>query len=70
MRLATFIVMAVLAVISVTEGNLRLALIFAGIKAVLVGVGYMELRSAAYVHLVGFSLAMFALTGVLILIAS
>jgi len=70
MRLATFVCMAVLAIISVTEGHLALALGFAGVKAVLVGLGYMELRSAARVHMVSFSLAMFALAGGLVLVAS
>ena len=69
MRLATFLCMAVLAFVSVTEDQLALALAFAGIKAVLVGVGYMELRSAARVHMVCFSLAMLALASGLVLTA-
>ncbi|MCA9536194.1 MAG: hypothetical protein KC593_21055 [Myxococcales bacterium] len=70
MRLATFVCMAVLAVISVTEDQLTLALAFAGVKALLVGVGYMELRSAARIHMVTFSLAMLALAAGLVLTAS
>jgi hypothetical protein len=62
--------MAVLAIISVVDGHLKLALAFAGLKAVMVGFGYMELRSAAYAHAVSFTLAMLALAGGLMLAAA
>ena len=67
MRLGAFLVMIVLAIISVVEGQLALGLLFGGVKAILVGVGYMELRHAAREHLVGFVVAMLALTGGLVL---
>lgn len=66
MRMIAFAVMAALAVVSVIEGELALALVFAGLKALLVGLGYMELRGAARPHAVGFTLAMVALTGGLV----
>ena len=68
MRLATFLVMIALAIVSVAEGKLALALAFGGAKAILVGLGYMELRQAARVHMVGFVLAVLALTGCLVLL--
>lgn len=67
MRVAAFLVMCALAVVSVIEGRLALGLAFGGAKAILVGVGYMELRHAARVHMAGFVAAMLALTGILVL---
>ena len=56
MRALCFVTMLVLAVISVAEGNLLLALVFGGAKALLIGVGYMELSKSARVHMLGFIL--------------
>lgn len=62
MRKVAFAVMIVLAIISILEGQLALALLFAGLKALIVGLEYMELRRAARPHAVGFALAVVALT--------
>jgi hypothetical protein len=70
MRLAAYLVMMLVVVISVIEGDIALALGLAGLKALLVGVGYMELRHAARPHMLGFAMGMAALTGVLVIIAA
>ena len=70
MRVAVYLLMMLVAVIAVIEGEIALALALAGVKALLVGVGYMELRSAARSHMLGFAAAMAALTGLLVTIAS
>ena len=69
MRALCFVTMLVLAVISVAEGNLPLALVFGGAKALLIGVGYMELSKSARVHMLGFILFVVAVTGTLVLVA-
>jgi hypothetical protein len=61
-RKIAFAVMVVLAIVSILEGQLALALLFGGLKALIVGLEYMELRSAARPHAVGFVLAVAALT--------
>ena len=68
MRRIAFAVMVVLAIVSILEGQLALALLFGGLKALIVGLEYMELRRAARPHAVGFALAMIALTVGLIII--
>ena len=68
MRRIAFAVMVVLAIVSILEGQLALALLFGGLKALIVGLEYMELRRAARPHAVGFALAMIALTVGLIVI--
>lgn len=70
MRVAVYLVMMLVAVIAVIEGELALALALAGVKALLVGVGYMELRHAARSHMLGFAAGVTALTGVLVVIAT
>lgn len=70
MRVAAFVIMLVLAVISVMEGNLALALAFGGVKAVIVGLAYMELSRSARAHLVGFSVFILAVTGALVLVVA
>lgn len=62
MRRIAFAVMVVLAVVSILEGQLALALLFGGLKALIVGLEYMELRRAARPHAVGFTLGVVALT--------
>lgn len=54
MVLATYLILALLAVASAVHGQLRVALVFAAVKAVLVGLEFMELRHAAREHLVAF----------------
>jgi len=68
MRRIAFAVMVVLAIVSILEGQLALALLFGGLKALIVGLEYMELRHAARPHAVGFALAVIALTVGLIVI--
>lgn len=68
MRVAAFLLMCALAVFSVMEGRLVIGLALGGAKAILIGVGYMELNQAARVHMAGFIVAVSALTGVLVLI--
>lgn len=70
MRVAVYLVMMLVAVIAVIEGEIALALALAGVKALLVGVGYMELGHAARPHMLGFVAGMAALTGALVLIAA
>ncbi len=69
MRVAAFLVMCALAVVSVIEGQLALALALSGAKAILIGVGYMELSQAARTHMAGFIAGVVVLTSVLLLIA-
>ncbi len=54
MVLATYLILLLLAVASAVQGQLRVALVFAAVKAVLVGLEFMELRHAAREHLVAF----------------
>ncbi len=68
MRVAAFLVMCALAVVSVIEGQLALALALGGAKAILIGAGYMELNQAARAHMAGFIAAVIVLTSVLLLI--
>ena len=68
MRTPSCLVMVVLAVVSFLEGNVALALVFGGIKALIVGFGYMELRGAARAHLLAYASGVAALTGVLLLV--
>ena len=62
MRRIAFAVMVVLAIVSILEGQLALALLFGGLKALIVGLEYMELRRAARPHAIGFALAVIALS--------
>ena len=66
MRVIAFVVMVALAVASVLEGSVALAVVFGGVKALIVGLAYMELRDAARPHALGFAAGMVALTGVLL----
>lgn len=68
MRTLSCLVMVLLAVVSILEGNVALALLFGGIKALIVGLGYMELREAARAHLLAYASGVAALTGVLVLL--
>ena len=68
MRVAAFLAMCALAVLSVIEGQIALALALGGAKAILIGVGYMELSQAARAHMAAFIAAVMVLTSVLLLI--
>lgn len=54
MQLATYLTLVLLAVASAAYGHLRLALVLAAIKALLVGLEFMEVRHAARGHLAAF----------------
>lgn len=69
MRLAVYLVLVGLAVASVASGWVVVALALAGVKAVLVGLEYMELRHAHPAHAVGFVAGLVLLVGVLLLVA-
>jgi len=70
MRVVAFAIMVVLAVISVSEGNVVLALVFGGVKALLVGLGYMELGRSALPHMIGFIVFICAVTGALVFVTA
>jgi hypothetical protein len=65
-RLAAYITMVVLVLAAVASGQLALALTAGGLKTMLVGVEFMELRHAARAHLVAFVVGAAALTGLLV----
>lgn len=65
MRALVYGALLLLALVSISVGQLHLALALAGTKALLVGAEYMELRSAARPHALGFALVVVALVGVL-----
>ncbi len=69
MRIAVWIVLVGASVGSVASGRLRVALALAALKALLVGLEFMELRSAAWPHLLGFVAFVLAVAGGLILAA-
>lgn len=50
MQAVTWLALVALSVTSVMQGHLRWALVLAGLKAVLVGLEFMELRHAARLH--------------------
>lgn len=54
MRAATWVLLVTLSCVSVASGRLHLALALAAVKAVVVGLEFMELRHAARAHLVAF----------------
>ncbi len=53
-RLAVYVVLVALALASVVSGKIALALAIAGLKTLLVGLEYMELRHAHRAHLAAF----------------
>lgn len=67
MRLATWLALVGLAVASVRAGRLDVALGLAGVKALVVGLEFMELRQAARLHAAAWALFVAALVGVLAL---
>jgi len=70
MRFAVYLVLVVVAAIAAFSGNLLLALALGGAKALLVGVEYMELRTAARAHALVFALTIVAFVAGLGLIAA
>ena len=68
MRIAAFLLMCALAVVSVIEARLGIGLALGGAKAVLIGVGYMELNQAARAHMAIFIAAVVVITTVLLLL--
>ena len=54
MRLVTWALLVGLSLASVASGRLQVALVLAGLKALAVGLEFMELRVAARVHALGF----------------
>lgn len=54
MRAATWGLLVTLSCVSVASGRLHLALVLAALKALAVGLEFMELRHAARAHLVAF----------------
>ena len=70
MRAAVYLSLLALTAIAVSVGNLRVALIVAATKALLVGSEYMELRRAHRAWGAGFVLGLGAVLGVLTLLAT
>jgi len=68
MRAVVYLALLALALGAVLTGELRVALALAGTKALLVGAEYMELRSAARLHALGFAALIAVLVLVLIVI--
>lgn len=69
MRALVFAVLLVLAVAAALSGHVHVALALGGVKALLVGVEFMELRHAARRHALGFAALVAGLVLVLVLIA-
>lgn len=65
MRLIVWVSLVTLAVVAVWSGHLAIALALAGVKALLVGFQYMELRWAHRAHAASFALAV---AGVVVLL--
>jgi hypothetical protein len=65
MRLATWLALVGLSVASVASGRLPVALVLGGVKALLVGLEFMELRHAARVHAAAYGLFLALLVAVL-----
>jgi hypothetical protein len=67
-RLAAYVVLVALAIAAVFAGELWIALVLGGAKALLVAFEYMELRHAARAHAVVFALGMVVLVVGLVVI--
>lgn len=65
MQLVVWLALVSLSVLSVLSGHLHLALVIGGIKALLVGLEFMELRHAARVHAAGYALFLAVVLAVL-----
>ncbi len=69
MRLATWLALVVLTAVSLFDGRLGLALVLAGVKALLLGFEFMELRFAARAHAAAYALFVTLLVVVLEVLA-
>lgn len=70
MRLITWLLLVALSLISVSAGRIDLALFLAAVKAVLLGLSFMELKDAARVHAVGYVAFVTVVAGVLAILVS
>lgn len=70
MRLLTWLVLIALSVASVLTGQLKVALIIAAAKALLVGLEFMELRHAARPHAAAYVLFIGGVLLVLVVLTS
>lgn len=70
MRLLTWFLLLGLSTASVLRGQLADALLLAGLKALLVGWEFMELRTASRLHTAAYALYVFACVGGLVIAAS
>jgi len=68
MRAAVYLVLLALAVVTAFSEHFALALALGGVKALLVGAEYMELRHADLRHALGFGVGIIALTLVLMVL--
>ena len=68
MRAVTYLIMVVLVSAALFTGQIVLGLIAGGIKALLVGLEFMELRHAARPHAVVYTLWVLAITGLLLIL--
>lgn len=68
MRIATWFVLVALAVVGLVMGEPRVGFGLAGVKALALGLEFMELKEAARLHAVVFALGVVALTAVLMLV--
>lgn len=69
MQLGVWLALVSLSVLSVLHGRVQVALGLAGLKALLVGLEFMELRHAARVHAAGYVLFLALLVVGLVLLA-
>jgi hypothetical protein len=65
-RFAAYAILLVLVAAAVTVGHIGVALAIAGLKAVIVGLEFMELRQAARQHMLGFVAWSLAVTALLV----
>jgi hypothetical protein len=68
-RLLIWFLLLGLSTVSVLRGHLADALLLAGLKALLVGWEFMELRTASRFHAVGYALYVFVCVGGLVIAA-
>lgn len=66
MRLATWFVLVTLAVLGLAMGHPRIGFALAGVKALALGLEFMELKHAARIHAAVFVLGVAAMVGVLV----
>ncbi|MBE2252468.1 MAG: hypothetical protein IAE78_23245 [Myxococcus sp.] len=69
MRLVVWVVLMGATLLSVASGHLRVALLLAAVKALAVGLEFMELKGAARAHAFGYGAFVALLALVLVIIA-